>query len=97
MYLLQFSGTCNTKNTVKIKKTEASKINIIIVLKINSIKIFSRLNSAQHEIFNSRKYKNIKDIQHFQAKISLECFISVHKCKNVGILTFTRRKSFMLS
>ena len=32
-----------------------------------------RLNSAEHEILNAHKYKNIKKFSFFQAQISLEC------------------------
>ena len=31
------------------------------------------LNSAEHEILNARKYKNIKKFSLFQAQISLQC------------------------
>ena len=44
--------------------------------------------SAEHEISNAHKYKNIKEFSIFMAKISLEC---------TGILTFMSRKNFMLS
>ena len=38
--------------------------------------IFFMLNSAEHEILNARKYKNILKNLHFQAQISLECYFS---------------------
>ena len=34
------------------------------------------LNSAEHEILNAHKYKNIKKLSIFQAHISLECYFS---------------------
>ena len=34
------------------------------------------LNSAEHEILNDYKYKNIKKFGSFQAQISLECYFS---------------------
>ena len=40
------------------------------------IKLFFMLNSAEHEILNARKYKNIKKFSFFQAQISLECYFS---------------------
>ena len=43
-------------------------------------KTFSMLNSAEHEILNVRKYKNIKKFSFFRAQISLECFFPAHKC-----------------
>ena len=59
------------------------------------------LNSAEHEILNAHKYKNIKKFCIFQAQISLECYflllINVKMPTIVGILTFMSRKNFMLS
>ena len=40
------------------------------------IKLFSMLNSVEHEILNADKYKNIKKLCIFQAQISLECDFS---------------------
>ena len=34
------------------------------------------LNSAEHEISNAHKYKNIKKLSIFQAQTSLECYFS---------------------
>ena len=34
------------------------------------------LNSAEHEILNVHKYKNIKKVSFYQAQISLECYFS---------------------
>ena len=39
-------------------------------------KTFFMLNSAEHEILNAYKYKNIKKLSIFQAQISLECYFS---------------------
>ena len=39
-------------------------------------KMFSMLNSAEHEILNAHKYKNINKFRIFQAPISLECYFS---------------------
>ena len=38
--------------------------------------IFFMLHSAEHEILNALKYKNIKKFSIFQAHISLECYFS---------------------
>ena len=38
------------------------------------IKLFFMLNSAEHEILNVHKYKNIKKLSIFQAQVSLECY-----------------------
>ena len=37
---------------------------------------FSMLNSAEHEILNAHKYKNIKKFCIFHAHISLQCYLS---------------------
>ena len=53
------------------------------------------LNSADHEILNAYKYKNIKKFSFFQAQISLECYFSCSHVKmptTVGILAFMSRK-----
>ena len=58
------------------------------------------LNSAEHEILNTRKYNNIKQFSLFRVQIRLECyfsFINVKMPTIVGILTFMSRKNFMLS
>ena len=34
------------------------------------------LNSAEHEILNAPKYKNIKKFSIFQAQVSIECYLS---------------------
>ena len=46
----------------------------------------SMLNSAEHEVLNAHKYKNIKKFGFFQARINLECYFSA--ILDVGILTF---------
>ena len=43
-------------------------------------KTYFMLNSADHEILNAHKYKNIKKLSIFQAQISLECNFPAHKC-----------------
>ena len=48
-------------------------------------KTFFMLNSAEHEILNVHKCKNIKKFSLFQAQISLECYFSC---------TFMSRKIF---
>ena len=62
------------------------------------------LNSAEHEILNAHKYKNIKKFSIFQSHISLECYFfllinfkmpTIFPGKIVGILTFMSRKNFM--
>ena len=39
-------------------------------------KTFFMLNSAEHEILNAHKYKNIKNFSIFRAHISRECYFS---------------------
>ena len=39
-------------------------------------KTFIMLNSAEHEILNAHKYKNIKKFGVFYVQISLECYFS---------------------
>ena len=39
-------------------------------------KSFFMFNSAENEILNARKYKNIKKFNIFQTQISLECYFS---------------------
>ena len=46
------------------------------------------LNSAEHEILNAHKYKNIEKLGIFQTQISLECCFSC---------SFKSRNNFMLS
>ena len=43
-------------------------------------KTFFMLNSAEYDILNARKCKNIKKFSLFQAQISQECYFSAHKC-----------------
>ena len=63
--------------------------------------ILFMFNSAEHEILNDHKYKNIKKLSIFQAQISLECYffllISIKMPTIVGISTFMSRKKFKLS
>ena len=40
------------------------------------IKLFSVLNSVEHETLNAPKYKNIKKFGLFKAQLSLECYFS---------------------
>ena len=40
------------------------------------ITLFFMLSSAEHEILNAHKYKNIKKLSIFQAQISLVCYFS---------------------
>ena len=53
-------------------------------------------NSAEHEILNAHKYKNIKKFGSFKAQISLECYFfpikNVKMPTIVGILTYMSRK-----
>ena len=73
-------------------------------------KTFSMLNSAEHEILNVRKYKNIKKFCLFwgadKPRMLFFQLINVKMpttvgiltfMRTVGILTFMRRKNFMLS
>ena len=38
------------------------------------------LNSAEYEILNAHKHKNIKKFGCFQAHIGLECYFPAHEC-----------------
>ena len=63
-------------------------------------KIFFMLNSNEHEILNSHKYKNIKKSVFLGSDKSRMLFfplINVKMTTIVGILTFISRKNFMLS
>ena len=40
---------------------------------------FFMLNSAEHEILNAHKYKNIKKISIFQAHMSIEWYFPANK------------------
>ena len=51
-------------------------------------KTFSMLNSVEHEILNSHKYKNIKKFGFLKAQISLECYF---------FCSLMSKKNFMLS
>ena len=59
------------------------------------------LNSAEHEILNAHKFKNTKKFSFFSGShkpiILFFQLINVKMPTIVGILTFMRRKSFMLS
>ena len=69
-------------------------------IRLRGYKIFSMLNSLEHDILNAHKYKNIKKLSVFQAQISLECYFMLITVKMpiiVGILTFISRKNFMLN
>ena len=53
-----------------------SKTEIAHLIRPRGYKTFSMLNSAEHEILNAHKYKNIKKFSFFQVQISLECHFS---------------------
>ena len=59
------------------------------------------LNSAEHGILNSRKYKNIKKLIIFQAQSRPRMLfflpMKVEMPTTVGISTFMSRKNFILS
>ena len=58
------------------------------------------LNSVEHEILNTRKYKNTKKFSFFQTQISQKCYFPAQNVKMptiVGILIFMSRKNFMLN
>ena len=38
------------------------------------------LNSAEHEILNAHKYKNIKKFSICKSQISIECYFPAHNC-----------------
>ena len=61
----------------------------------------SMLNSAQHDILNAQKYKNIKKLEHFSGSdkpcMLFFSLINVKMPTIVGILTFMSRKNFTLS
>ena len=62
-------------------------------------KVKKMLNSAQHEILNAQRYRNIKKFTSGSDKprILFSLRINVKMPKIVGSLTFTSRKNFMLS
>ena len=39
------------------------------------IKLFFMLNSAEREILNAHKYKNIKKFSFFHTQMSLQCYL----------------------
>ena len=51
-------------------------MTLLRVTRLRGCKTFSMLNSAEHEILNAHKYKNIKKFSIFQAQINLECYFS---------------------
>ena len=57
---------------------------------------YFRLNSAEHEILNAHKYKNIKKYQHFsgsdKSKMLFCLLINVKMPTTVGILTYMNGK-----
>ena len=58
------------------------------------------LNSAEHEILNAHKYKNIKKLGFFDSdkpRMLFLLLIYVKMLTIVGILTFMSGKNFMLS
>ena len=65
------------------------------------IKLFFMLNSAEHEILNAYKYKNISNLAFFSGsdkpRMLFFLLINVKMPTIVGILTFMSRKNFMLS
>ena len=63
---------------------------------------FFMLNSAEHDILNAHKYKNINNSDIFQAQTGLARklffqLINVKMPTIVGILTFMSRKNFMVT
>ena len=46
------------------------------MIRARGYKTFFMLNSAEHDILNAHKYKNIKKFSIFQAYISLGCYFS---------------------
>ena len=65
-------------------------------------KTFFILNSAEYEILNAQKYKNIKKFDFIQAQIRQTrmlffLLLNVKMPTTVGILTFMSRKNLMLS
>ena len=64
-------------------------------------KTFYMLSSTGHKILNVRKYKNIKKFSFFlgsdKPRMLFFLLINVKMPIIVGILTFMRRKNFMLS
>ena len=64
------------------------------------IKLFFMLDSAEHEILNDHKYKNIKKFGVFlgpdEPRMLFFPLINVKMPTIVGILTFMSRKNFVL-
>ena len=59
------------------------------------------LSSAEHEILNALKYKNVKKFSFFsdadKPRMLFFLLINVKMPTNAGILTFMSRKNFMLN
>ena len=65
-------------------------------------KTFFMLNSAEHELLNAHKYKNIKKTNFLgsgtcKPRMLFFLLINVEMPTIVGILTFVSRKNFVLS
>ena len=54
--------------------SDMSNLNNLIDTWARGYKTFLMLNSAEHEILNAHKYKNIQILSNFQAQISPKCY-----------------------
>ena len=60
-----------------------------VIIRLRDFETFFMLNSAEHEILNAHKYKNIKKLSIIQAQISLECYFSCsYRLKSQRLLAF---------
>ena len=62
-------------NTV-ILRTNNQDFSALNSTRARGCKLFVMLNSAEHEILNALKYKNMKNFSFFKARIILECYFS---------------------
>ena len=51
-------------------------VSTVTKARARGYKTFFLLNSAEHEILNALKYKNVKKVSIFQDQINLECYFS---------------------
>ena len=72
-----------------------------LCMHLSQMLFFFMLSSAEHEILNAHKYIDIKKSQLFSGsdkpRLLFFLLINIKMPKIVGILTFMRRKNFMLS
>ena len=71
------------------------------IIRARGYKTFLLFNSAEHEILNAHKHKNINKFSFFSGsdkpRVLFFLLINVKMPIIIGILTFMSRKNFMLS